>query len=160
MTVFLIQVNGAEQSKAAPPGHSKAGGKGPRYCDDPFKHHQYVNGGDYWKQEAFGRRDAWEAAAPGDVVFLYATSDVHEEWGASLSHVLRIEEKQIDEVGARLDFDRVIELDQKIPYAEIHDRVDSGEFSERMAYCGQEGFNITHVTAGDLETVLELTELE
>lgn len=160
MTVLLIQVNGAKVKEEAPPGHRKAGGKGPRYCDDPIVNHQYVNGGDYWKQEGFGRRDAWEAATPDDIVLLYSTSDVHGEWGASLSHVLRIEEKEIDGKGARLFFDKVHELQPKIPYQDIQEHIKTGKFSERMRYCGQEGFNITRVTNKDLETVRGLTDTD
>ena len=160
MTTTLIQVNGAKLTDVAPPGHKQAGGKGPRYCDDPFVHHQYINGGDHWKQEGFGRRDAWESAASGDIVLLYSTSDVHEDWGASLSHVLRIEEKQIDDKGARLVFDRCIELDGKIPYQDIQNHIKAGDLSDGMRYCGQEGFNITKVTDGDFETVRNLTETD
>ncbi|MFP9193332.1 hypothetical protein ACLI4Q_17035 [Natrialbaceae archaeon A-CW1-1] len=160
MTVILIQVNGARLDEVAPPGHIEAGGKGPRYCDEPIKHHQYINGGDHWKQEGFGRRNAWETAICGDLVLLYSTSDVHEEWGASLSHILKIDEKQIDDQGARLFFDKCLELQPKIPYEEIQKNIHSGEFSKQMRYCGQEGFNITQVTNRDLETVRYLTDTE
>lgn len=160
MSVLLIQVNGAKLSETAPPGHIEAGGQGPRYCDDPIVHKQYVNGGDHWKQEGFGRREAWESTSSGDVALLYSTSDVHEKWGASLSHLLRVEEKQIDSDGARLFFDKVVELQSKIAYQDIRQELEEGNFSERMGYCGQEGFNITRVTERDLETVLSLTDLD
>lgn len=160
MPVLLIQVNGARLEEAAPPGHIDAGGKGPRYCDDPIVHQQYVNGGDHWKQDAFGRREAWETVSPNDAVLLYSTSNVHEEWGASLSHVLRIEDKQIDEKGARLFFDKCLELHPKIPYGNIQDRIGAGDFSERMRYCGQQGFNITRVSETDLKTVQEMTDTD
>lgn len=160
MSVFLIQVNGATLEEVAPPGHIEAGGKGPRYCDEPLVHQQYVNGGDHWKQEGFGRREAWETASSNDLVLLYSTSDVHEVWGASLSHVLRTDEKRIDEVGARLFFDRVVELQPKLGYREIHEQRREGNFSSRMRYCGQEGFNITQVEERDLETVRELTNTD
>jgi hypothetical protein len=160
MTTLLIQVNDAKLSEVAPPDHIEAGGKGPRYCDDPLTHQQYVNGGDHWKQEGFDRREAWVKAAEGDLALLYSTSGVHEEWGASLSHVLRVGEKQIGEVGARLFFDRVEELDPKIPYHQIQDSLETNEFSERIRYCGQEGFNITHINAADLETIETLTDFD
>ena len=101
-----------------------------------------------------------EKAAEGDLVLLYSTSGVHEEWGASLSHVLRVGEKQIDEVGARLFFDRVRRTGSKIPYHQIQDLLETNEFSERMRYCGQEGFNITHINEADLETVERLTDFD
>lgn len=160
MAVILIQVNGARLEEVAPPEHIQAGGKGPRYCDDPVENHQYINGGDYWEQEGFGRRNAWETAISGDYVLLYSTSDVHEDWGASLSHVLRIDEKEIDEQGARLFFDNCLELHPKIRYQEIQEKIGTGEFSKRMRYCGQEGFNIAQVTSKDLETVRRSTETD
>jgi hypothetical protein len=143
----------------APPGHLAAGEK-PRYCDEPLVHQQYINGGDHWKQEGFGRREAWETASKGDVVLLYSTSDVSDEYGACLSHLLRVDEKEIDEVGARLFFDEIIERHPKISYQEIQHQLDAGGFSERMRYCGQQGFSITRVEQQDLDTVCSLTDLE
>ena len=74
--------------------------------------------------------------------------------------MLRVGEKQIDEVGVKLLFDRVEELNPKIPYHQIQDLLEINELSERMRYCGQEGFNITHINEADLETVERLTDFD
>lgn len=81
-----------------------------------------------------------------------------DEHGACLSHVLPIEDKRIDPDGALLRFDDPVETDPKLDYQQIQRLVNEGVFSERMGYCGQEGFNFTPVADSDLRAVRERTD--
>ena len=86
----------------------------------------------------------------------YCSSSV-EEHPTCISHLLPIADKQIDADGASLEFETPIEIEPKITYQEIQRLVNQGEFSEKMGYCGQQGFNFTQVTDSDLDKINELT---
>lgn len=154
MSVFLIQTNGREISEDAAPEYIR-GAKGPTFVDEPLHHHRYFNADPYWKREGYERRDAWESATEGDNALLYCSSSV-DEHPTCLSHILPIEDKQIDSEGALLEFMTPIEIEPKISYQAIQRLVDQGKFSEKMGYCGQQGFNFTQVAASDLDKVNEL----
>lgn len=156
MNVFLIQTNGRDITDDANPEYVR-GAKGPRFVDEPLRHHRYFNADPYWKREGYGRRDAWHTATAGDTALLYCASSV-DEHGACLSHVLPIADKQIDSEGALLRFDDPTEIDPKLDYQEIQRLVDEGVFSERMGYCGQEGFNFAQVAESDLREVRARTD--
>ena len=156
MSVFLIQTNGREISEDAKSEYIR-GARGPTFVDEPLQHHRYFNANPNWKREGYDRRDAWENASEGDTALLYCSSSV-DEHPTCLSHVLPINEKQIDSEGALLKFEEAIEIEPKISYQEIKRLVDRGEFSEAMGYCGQQGFNFTEVANSDLDRIQELTE--
>ena len=155
MSVFLIQTNGREISEDAKPEYIQ-GAMGPTFVDEPLRHHRYFNAAPYWKREGYERRDAWQAATTGDTAILYCSSSV-EEYPTCISHLLPIADKQIDADGALLKFETPIEIEPKITYQEIQRLVNQGEFSEKMGYCGQQGFNFTQVTDSDLDKINELT---
>lgn len=155
MSVFLIQTNGREISEDAKPEYIQ-GAIGPTFVDEPLRHHRYFNAAPYWKREGYERRDAWQAATTGDTAILYCSSSV-EEHPTCISHLLPIADKQIDADGASLEFETPIEIEPKITYQEIQRLVDRGAFSEKMGYCGQQGFNFTQVTDSDLDKINELT---
>jgi len=155
MSVFLIQTNGREISEDAAPEYIR-GAKGPKFVDEPLQHHRYFNANPYWKREGYGRRDAWESVTESDTALLYCSSSV-EEYPTCISHILPIENKQIDTEGALLEFETPIEIEPKINYQDIQRLVDQGEFSEKMSYCGQQGFNFTQVANSDLTKIRELT---
>lgn len=155
MSVFLIQTNGRKISEDAAPAYIR-GAKGPTFVDEPLRHHRYFNANPYWKRQGYERRAAWESASEGDTALLYCSSSV-DEHPTCISHILPIKSKQIDSEGALLQFDTPIEIEPKINYQDIQRLVDRGEFSERMGYCGQQGFNFTQVEDSDLETVEALT---
>lgn len=156
MSVFLIQTNGRKISEDAKSEYIR-GAHGPTFVDEPLKHHRYFNADPYWKREGYQRRDAWETASEGDTALLYCSSSV-DEHPTCLSHILPIIDKQIDGEGARLKFETPKELVPKIDYEEIQRLVDQGNFTEKMGYCGQQGFNFTQVTNSDLQTVERLTD--
>jgi hypothetical protein len=54
-----------------------------------------------------------------------------------------------------LNFETLVEIELKIDYQEIQRLVEQGAFSEKMAYCGQQGFNFTRVVSLGLEKVKE-----
>ena len=155
MNVFLIQTNGREISEDAAPEYIR-GAKGPTYVDEPLRHHRYFNVNPYWKQGGYERHDAWRSATEGDSALLYCLSSV-EDHPSCISHILPIKDKQIDEQGALLKFDTPIEIEPKINYQDIQRLVDQGEFSEKIGYCGQQGFNFTQVAKSDLDKINELT---
>ncbi|WP_227354191.1 hypothetical protein [Haladaptatus salinisoli] len=155
MSVFLVQTNGHEISEDAAPEYIW-GAQGPTFVDEPLRHHRYFNANPYWKREGYGRRDAWESATEGDTALLYCSSSV-DQYPTCISHILLIEDKQIDTEGALLEFETPVEIEPKITYQEIQRLVDQGEFSEKMNYCGQQGFNFTQVANSDLDKVNELT---
>lgn len=153
MRVFLIQTSATAITNNAE--HAAASATtGPRFCDDILEHHTYVNASPYWKEEGFDRHTAWQRAEAGDIALLYCTSSV-EEYGASLSHVLPIEEKEITDEGALLRFEDAVEITPKLDYQEIHRLADQGRLSDRMRYCGQQGFNFTEVEPRDFEAITE-----
>lgn len=155
MVGFLIQVSGYAIEDRASPGYI-AEAKGPQFCDEPLMHGEYFNASPYWKEEGFGRYDAWKTITSGDQGILYCTGSV-DEHGSCLSHLLTVDEVTLDDsVGARLEFSAVRELDPKIPYGEIQQEIETGQLSEQMGYCGQEGFNITQIPETDLDHVLDL----
>lgn len=155
MNVYLIQTSGTDIASTADPAYVSAA-EGPRFCDEPLRHHQYFNAEPYWEQ-GFLRRRAWQSASPGDVVLLYCTGSV-DAFSISLSHVLPITEKRIVEnEGAWLEFDEPIELASPIAYAAINTQIERGNFSDGLERCGQEGFNFRPVREGDLETVKRLS---
>lgn len=156
MTGFLIQVSGHPIEEEAAPAYVE-GAKGPRFCDEPLRHGEYFNASPFWKRDGFGRHEAWQTLASGDVGLLYCTSSV-DEHGACLSHLLTIGEvDRDDEEGAQLNFSAVRELVPKVPYSDIQAEIDAGRLSEQMGYCGQEGFNITLIPESDVSRVRELT---
>ena len=155
MSVFLIQTNGREISEDAKPEYIR-GAMGPTFVDEPLRHHRYFNANPYWKREGYERRDAWETATGGDTALLYCSSSVNDH-PTCLSHILPIENKQIDSKGALLEFETSIEIEPKINYQDIQRLVDQGEFSEKMGYCGQQGFNFTQVAPSDFDKVNDLT---
>lgn len=155
MNVFLIQTNGREISEAAAPEYIR-GAKGPTFVDEPLRHHRYFNASPYWKREGYERRDAWKSASEGDTALLYCSSSV-DGHPTCISHILPIENKQIDSEGALLEFETPVEIKPKLNYHDIQQMVDQGEFSEKMGYCGHQGFNFTQVTNSDLDKVDELT---
>lgn len=153
LSVFLIQVSGRTPQSEE---YKEIGKRGPLY-KHPLEYGFYLNTEGTWKREGWGRRNAWESIEKGDKVLVYCTGNV-EDYSSSLSHILTVEEKVIDEENdfARLEFDEPLEeLEPKIPYNEIQDMVDREELSEKMGYCGGEGFNITKVKESDLERVRE-----
>lgn len=156
MSVFLIQTNGREISEDAKPEYIR-GATGPTFVDEPLRHHRYFNADPYWKREGYERRDAWRTATNGDTAILYCSSSV-EEHPTCLSHVLPIADKQIDTEGALLEFETPIEVVPKISYQEIQRLVEQDKFSEKMGYCGQQGFNFTLVADSDLDKISELTD--
>lgn len=155
MSVFLIQTNGRKISEDAAPEYIR-GAKGPTFDDEPLRHQRYFNASPYWKRDGYGRRDAWHEANSGDTALLYCSSTV-EEHPTCISHILPIEDKQIDSEGALLEFDTPVEIEPKIDYQDIHRLVDQGKFSNKMGYCDQQGFNFTRVAKSDLRKVAELT---
>lgn len=155
MSVFLIQTNGHEISDDAAPEYIR-GAKGPTFVDEPLKHHRYFNASPYWKREGYERREAWESATEGDTALLYCSSSV-DEHPTCISHLLTIEDKQIDSEGALLEFGTPVEIEPKINYQGIQQLVDQGKFSEKMNYCGQQGFNFSQVANSDLDKINELT---
>lgn len=157
MPAFLIQVSGHPIKEKADSQY-EAEAEGPRYCDEPLKHGEYFNANSYWQREGFGRRDAWQTIEPGDKVLLYCTGSV-DEHGACLSHILPVEDVSLSKTeGARLTFAEKRELRPKLSYSEIQHEIQQGHFSEKMGYCGQEGFNITQIKETDLERVRTLTD--
>lgn len=155
MSIFLIQTNGREISEDAKSEYIR-GAMGPTFVDEPLRHHRYFNATPYWKREGYERRDAWENATQGDTAILYCSSSV-EEHPTCISHILPIEKKEIDSDGALLKFETSIEIEPKINYQDIQRLVEQGEFSEKMRYCGQQGFNFTQVANSDLDKVNEIT---
>ena len=155
MSVFLIQTNGREISEDAKPEYIR-GAMGPTFVDEPLRHHRYFNAAPYWKREGYERRAAWQAATTGDTAILYCSSSV-EKHPTCISHLLPIVDKQIDADGALLKFETTVEITPKISYQEIQRLVDQGEFSEKMGYCGQQGFNFTQVEDSDLDKINNLT---
>lgn len=144
MAAVLIQVSGHAVAETADPRY-RAHTQGTRFCDEPLQYGTYFNASPFWQREGFGRRAAWETIAPGDEVALYCTGSV-DEHGACLSHLLTVETVTLDEQeGARLTFADRQELVPKIPYSDIQTEIANGRLSERMNYCGQEGFNITEI---------------
>ena len=133
--------------------------RGPRFCDEPLQHGEYFNASPFWKEQEYGRRDAWQSISSGDEVLLYCSGSI-DEHGSCLSHLLTVGNVSVDESdGARLEFSDLKELDPKIPYAEIQAEIRAGRFTEAMNRCGQEGFNIAQAAEPDLARVLELAEL-
>lgn len=158
MTVYLIQTSGAEIATTADPAYVAAA-KGPRFCDEPLKHHRYFNAEPFW-QQGFQRRRAWQTASEGDVALLYCTGSV-DDFPSCISHLLRITEKRIVEgEGAWLEFERPIELDSPIAYSTIQSQLEQGDFSKGMEQCGREGFNFRRVRNSDLQKVRQLSELD
>lgn len=155
MSVFLIQTNGRKISEDAAPEYIR-GAKGPTFVDEPLRHQRYFNARPYWKREGYDRRDAWYAAKSGDTALLYCSSSV-EDHPTCISHILPIEAKKIDSEGALLEFGKPLEIVPKINYQDIQRLVDKGEFSKKMRYCGQQGFNFTKVRQSDLDKVRDLT---
>lgn len=129
---------------------------GPTFVDEPFRHHRCFNADPYWKREGYERRDAWQAATTGDTAILYRSSSV-EQHPTCISHLLPIADKQIDADGALLQFETPIEITPKVSYQEIQRLVDQGAFSEKIRYCGQQGFNFTQISDFDLDKINELT---
>ena len=157
MTAFLIQVSGHPIEEKAAPAYIE-GAKGPRFCDEPLRHREYFNASPFWKQEGFGRREAWQTISAGDEGLLYCTSSV-DEHGACLSHVLTVSEIDLnDHEGARLTLSTVQELVPKVPYSDIQAEIGGDTLSEQMRYCGQEGFNITLIPQSDVDRIRELTK--
>ena len=155
MSAFLIQVSGHSVQENADPRYI-ANTKGPRFCDEPLKHGAYYNASPYWQREGYGRRESWETITTGDEVLLYCTGSV-DEHGACLSHLLTVPNVTCGESeGARLEFSEIQELIPKIPYSDIQEEMKAGRFSERMNYCGQEGFNIAQIADSDLDRICEL----
>lgn len=158
MGSFLIQVSGKPVREYADPAYVE-GTEGWTFSDEPLKHGEYFNASPYWKEEGYGRRDAWLSVEPGDGALLYCTSSV-EKYGPSLSHLLQIDAVSRDEEeGARLEFGQTKEIVPNIEYSEIMREVEAGRFSENMKYCGQEGFNITEIEDRDIERVREKSNL-
>lgn len=156
MNVFLVQTSGADIATNAAPQYV-AHAEGPRFCDEPLSHHRYFNAEPFWER-GFLRRQAWQTAGEGDVVLLYCTGSVDEN-PSQLSHVFQVADKTIiNGGGAWLCFDVPIELEPPISHSTIQREVESGGFSEGMARCGQEGFNIRPVREADLETVKQLAQ--
>lgn len=155
MSAFLIQVSGhAIEEKAQ--SEYVTGAQGPRFCDEPLKHGEYFNASPYWKRDGFGRREAWVSVEPGDRILLYCTSSV-DEHGACLSHILTVEDVSLDDTdGARLTFSTAEEIIPKVSYGDIQSEIEAGRLSEKMQYCGQEGFNITQIDEADIERIHEL----
>jgi hypothetical protein len=159
MTGFLIQVSGHPIKEQAASAYIE-GAEGPRFCDEPLRHEEYFNASPFWQREGFDRREAWQTLEPGDRGLLYCTSSV-DEHGACLSHLLTVGDVHRDEQeGARLEFSELQELVPKIPYSDVQAEIESGRLSDRMAYCGQEGFNITLIPMSDINRVLELATPE
>jgi hypothetical protein len=157
MTSFLIQVSGHSIKEKAHSAYQE-GANGPRFCDEPLKHGEYFNASPFWQREGRGRREAWKTISPGDRGLLYCTGSV-DEHSACVSHLLIVEDVALDEYdGARLTFSDVDRLDNKIPHAKIQVDIEEGRLSERMKYCGQEGFNIALIPDSDLNRILELAE--
>lgn len=155
--VYLIQTSATEITENKE--HSAADATiGPRFCDDILKHQRYFNAEPYWREEGFGRREAWQAIGEGDQVLLYCTSSV-DEYAATLSHVLPVAERETRSDGALLRFESPQRTTPPIGYQEIRRLIDDGRFSERMRYCGQRGFNFNKVAKGDLRTVEEVSEI-
>ena len=155
MTGFLIQVSGHSIEEKAAPAYVE-GAKGPRFCDEPLRHGEYFNASPFWKQEGFGRREAWQTLSSGDEGLLYCTGSV-DEHGACLSHLLTVDEvSRNDEKGARLKFSSLRELVPKIPYSDIQKEIEAGRLSDQMNRCGQEGFNITLIPPSDIRQVRNL----
>lgn len=72
--------------------------------------------------------------------------------------MLPIGEKRIvTDEGAWLEFEEPIDLASPIAYSTINTQIERGNFSDGMARCGQEGFNIRRVKNQDLETVKRLS---
>lgn len=158
MPAFLIQVSGHEITEKADPKYVD-GAIGPRFCDEPLAHDAYFNATPFWKEEGYGRRNAWETVSEGDEVLLYCSGSVAEH-GACLSHHLTVDTVTVSEAdGARLTFNKKKELDPKIPYADIQRDVEAGRLSDAMAYCGQEGFNFTAITEQDIAHVIDRSTL-
>lgn len=159
MTGFLIQTSGHPIKERAAPAYIE-GANGPRFCDEPLRHGEYFNASPFWKREGFGRYDAWQTLTPGDKGLLYCTSSV-EEHGACLSHLLTVGDvHRDDEEGARLEFSSVWDLIPKVSYSDIQAEIDAGRLSEKVAYCGQEGFNTTLIPESDISRVLDLATPE
>lgn len=158
MATFLVQVSGNSVREQADPGYV-AGTEGRTFADEPLRYGEYYNASPYWRNEGFGRRAAWRSVSSGDSVLLYCTSNVPDH-GASLSHVLTVDAVSVsEESGARLQFGEIQELVPNVERSKIQREVDAGRFSEKMAYCGQQGFNFTEVEDRDLERATELANL-
>jgi len=159
MTGFLIQASGHPIEENAAPAYIE-GAKGPRFCDEPLRRGEYFNANPFWKEEGFGRYEAWKTISAGDEGLLYCTSSV-DEHGACLSHLLTVDEiNRNDQEGARLRFSAVQELVPKVSYSDIQAEIEAGRLSKEMKYCGQEGFNITLIPESDVDRILDLARLE
>lgn len=157
-SVFLIQTSATEITENQ--AYSAADvTTGPRFCDDILKHERYFNAEPYWREEGFGRYEAWQDVGEGDRILLYCTSSI-DEYAATLSHILSVEEREIRSDGALLRLGPPRRISPPIDYQQIHQLVENGRFSERMRYCGQQGFNFTKVARSDLQTVEELREVK
>lgn len=156
MSGFLIQVSGHPIEDNAAPGYID-GAQGPRFCDEPLRHGEYFNASPFWQREGFGRYQAWQTIAAGDVGLLYCTGSV-EEHGTCLSHLLEVDDVTLDELdGARLTFSAVQELEPKVSFSEIQAEIEADRLSEQMGYCGQEGFNITLIPRSDVDRIRSLS---
>ena len=158
MSPFLVQVSGKRVREHAAPAYVE-GTKGTTFSDEPLEHGEYFNASPFWKEEGYGRYDAWLSVEPGDEVLLYCTSSV-EDYGTNLSHLLEVDAvSRDDEAGARLTFGETKELVPNIEHREVVKEVEAGRFSEDMGYCGQEGFNITEVEDRDVQRVRKKVNL-
>ena len=143
MGVFLIQVNGEKTI------HSET--KAEYFWEEPIKYKVYINY--YWKMIA--RRAIWEKIDKENKVLIYCTGNV-KPYPGQIRHIATIKKSSCDEK-AEMYFKDIKELPSGVSYGTIQKEVKSGELSEGMKRCGQQGFNISEVEESDLERILELS---
>ncbi len=158
MAVFLIQVNGGNCKEK-------------KHCDteakylweEPIKYKVYINYN--WKQWE-EQKSVWKKIKflfekKGDKVLkvlIYCTGNV-KPYPKQIRHIAIVAKVVIKEVPsdekAEMHFEEIKELPSGVSLKTIKEKVKSGELSEGMKRCGQQGFNIGEVEESDLERILE-----
>ncbi len=108
------------------------------------------------------RRDIWEKireeVRDRVKVLIYCTGNV-KPYPGQIRHIATVAKVVIKEVPgdekAEMHFEEIKELPSGVSHKTIKEKVKSGELSEGMKRCGQQGFNIGEVEESDLERILE-----
>ncbi len=146
MGVFLIQINGKKTI------HRET--EAEYFWEEPIKYGVYINY--YWKKRK-EQEDAWKKIEEGkqDKVLIYCMGNV-KPYPMQICHIATIKGSSCDEK-AEMHFEDIKELSSGVSLKTIQKEVKSGELSEGMKRCGQQGFNIGEVEESDLERILELS---